>query len=154
MTPRCSLAATEVTLWARGRQRPATEVLLEDTAQVLSATPTLRGSASRGLSRMPGRSPGRPATLSLGRSVSQLPARSVSLWRSGCLVRCATMSRSSTTTMELELLVELQLSVEPVLSVEQELALLLVPELEQDMDMLIRHWLYPFLLFRNKCLQK
>merc|ERR1712029_403429 len=97
----------------------------EDTPQVLSATPTLRDSASRGLSRTPGRSPGRPATLSQGRSVSQLPVRSVSLslakcaslWKSGCLVRCATMLRSSTTTMEPELLVELELLVEPELSV-------------------------------------
>merc|ERR1712055_354766 len=72
-----------------------------------------------------------PATLSLGRSVSQLPMRSASLclakcaslWRSGCLVRCATMLRSSTTTMEPELLV-----------VEQELVFLAL-ELEQDMDM-------------------
>merc|ERR1712212_1306008 len=105
----------------------------EDTPQVLSATLTLRGSASRGPSRTPGRSPGRPATLSQGRSASQLPARSASLWRSGCLVRCATMSRSSTTTMEPEL------SVEPELSeVEQELVLLLEPELERDSDMLTR----------------
>merc|ERR1711874_771306 len=52
-----------------------------DTAQVLSATPTLRGSASRGPSRTRDRSPGRPATLSQGRSVSQLPVRSAFLWR-------------------------------------------------------------------------
>merc|ERR1711874_833353 len=131
-----SPAATEVTQLARGKLSPAT-VPSEDTAQVLSATPTLRGSASRGPSRTRDRSPGRPATLSPDRSVSQLPVRSAFLslakcafpWRSECLVRCAMTWRSSTTTMEQELLVEPQLSVEPELSeVEQELVLLLEPE--------------------------
>merc|ERR1711874_19390 len=127
-TPRCSLAATEVTQLARERLSPATAPS-GDTPQVLSATPTLRGSASRGPSRTRDRSPGRP--------VSQLPVRSAFLslakcaflWRSECLVRCAMTWRSSTTTMEQELLVEPQLSVEPELSeVEQELVLLLEPE--------------------------
>merc|ERR1712105_572251 len=130
----------EVTQWARGMQSPAT-VPSEDTAQVLSATPTQRGSASRGRSRTQGKSPDRPAIPSQGRSVSQLPMRSASLclakcaslWRSECLVRCAMMLRSSTMTMEPELLV-----------VEPELGLLLAPELEQDMDMDTRHQSHTF----------
>merc|ERR1711887_98738 len=45
--------------------------------------------ASRGPSRTRGRSPGRPATLSQGRSVSRLPARSASL----SLAKCAFLWR-------------------------------------------------------------
>merc|ERR1711887_139477 len=45
--------------------------------------------ASRGPSRTRGRSPGRPATLSQGKSVSQLPVRSASL----CLAKCASLWR-------------------------------------------------------------
>merc|ERR1711874_162972 len=70
----------EVTQLARGKLSPAM-VPSEDTAQVLSATPTLRGSASRGPSRTRDRSP--------GRSVSQLPVRSASL----SLAKCAFLWR-------------------------------------------------------------
>merc|ERR1711862_356574 len=63
-----------------------------------SAMLPLRGSATRGLSRMPGRSlgrsvslfPGRSATLSPGRSVSPSPARSVFLSQSRFLARSVT----------------------------------------------------------------
>merc|ERR1712098_1039052 len=63
-----------------------------------SAMPPLRGSATRGLSRMPGRSlgrsvflfPGRSATLSPGRFVSPSPARSVFLSQSRFLARSVT----------------------------------------------------------------
>merc|ERR1712055_1161779 len=66
----------------------------------------------------------------------QCLAKCVSLWRSGCPARCATMLRSSTTTMEPELSVEPQLL--------EVLVLLLALELEQDMDMLARHKSHTF----------
>merc|ERR1719312_57993 len=140
-TPRCSLAATEVTQWARGRPSPAT-VPSEDTPQVLSATPTLRDSASRGPSRTPGRSQGRPATLSQGRSVSQLPVRSVSL----SLAKCVSLWRPrfpDRSARPQGLMFPSTATLEKTKATLLEPALLLVldlasPLVQEDMDMAIK----------------
>merc|ERR1712226_70204 len=64
-----------------------------------SAMPTLRGSATRGLSRTLARSPGRSATQSPVKCATPLPMRSVSLWRSGSLARCVMMLLWNTAIM-------------------------------------------------------
>merc|ERR1712076_234930 len=73
-----------------------------------SAMPTLRGSATRGLSRTLARSQGRfatqspvkSATLCLVKSATPLPMRSVSLWRSRSPVRSATPPEPQCTSMD------------------------------------------------------
>merc|ERR1712212_617778 len=76
-TPRCTLVATLDTATARGRLTPATDTEpITATPLDPSATPTPRGSASRGQSRTLARSPGRSATQFPGRSVC--PSKSVS----------------------------------------------------------------------------
>merc|ERR1711887_359053 len=76
-TPRCTLVATLDTATARGMLTPAMDTEpITATPLDLSATPTPRGSASRGQSRTLARSPGRSATQFPGRSVC--PSKSVS----------------------------------------------------------------------------
>merc|ERR1712243_84904 len=109
----------------------------EDTAQVLSATLTQRGSASRGRSRTQGRSPDRPAIPSQGRSVSLLPMRSASLCRPRFPDRSVKPQGLTFPSMAI---------LERIMATLLELALLLVlgmasPLVQEDMDMVIKPFL-------------